>query len=387
MVNEEKKIRKIAIIGSGIAGLALAACLKVIPTEIEEVVIFDPFDDVQTKNLGGAMSLSGGALVLQKLGYLRTLRYFGKAVNRIHYLTNKEEDVLEVDLSQIFPRLQELEIMENPLTYTMRWSALRQLLYDCAFKENGNLDSEGLPPCKTRIIYRPKRKFSSLAEDSVTGKVTLYFSNRLHEGEFDLVIGADGAKSVVRKFTALPNETILTSLPFGRYLPSAFGVQDTGLRVVQCISPPVSEKSEFQETASCESMTEEELVAAADHMSEGKIEHHLGNGCNAMTMRVGDFENTYYVLQVVYRETFHHSDDRDTQTNWEPTNGVRSEVEELLKKGGFLRYRELHAMLDIASRPGGLIYDVGIKDTLYPFRTWASHSGRVILIGDSCHAT
>jgi hypothetical protein len=158
------------------------------------------------------------------------------------------------------------------------------------------------------------------------------------------------------------------------------------MRVTQCISPPVCDRPQFQASAKAEQMSMHELLEAAHQMSEGKLLQHCGNGCNILTLRVGDFENTNYVMGIIYPDRFNASLMKEPNFSWVPNRSVREDIEEKLNKAGFTEYRALHAMLDASCRPGGLIFDVGIKDNLFPWRTWASESGRVILIGDSAHA-
>jgi hypothetical protein len=385
---KDRKIKRVAIIGGGIAGLAMASCLRAIPTGVEEAVIFDPSDNVMQDNLGGGIILSGGAYILEKLGYIDSLQYYGKPIEKLRHLTNHGNLILEVNLKHAFPARKRFMNNYTPPSYTLRWSSLRKLLYTCAFNETDhtiNPDNINVP--KTKIIYRPKRKFHSLEEDPISGKVTLYFSNKLFEGDFDLVIGADGLKSSVRKFTACPNETILTALPiFGRFLPGAYGLQDTGMRVTQCISPPVCDRPQFQASAKAEQMSMHELLEAAHQMSEGKMEQFCGRGVSVLTSKVGDFENTHYILSIIYRDDIkpEHVDD---SLDIEPKHHVRSKIEERILHGGFSQQHEFHALLDTAFRPGGLIFDVNIKNFLLPLRSWTSTSGRVVLIGDSAHAT
>jgi NADPH-dependent 2,4-dienoyl-CoA reductase/sulfur reductase-like enzyme len=59
-------VKRIAIVGSGPAGLGLAASIKQLNTGIKEVCLFDSRDDFLQTNLGGGVQLSGGAAVLEK---------------------------------------------------------------------------------------------------------------------------------------------------------------------------------------------------------------------------------------------------------------------------------------------------------------------------------
>eukprot|EP01031_Cornospumella_fuschlensis_P029505 gene29505-35612_t len=396
-ITDESPLKKVAIVGCGIAGLAFAACMKVIPTGVEEIVVFDPHDDIVDYNAGGAIGLTSGAYILEKLGFIDQLKQYGKHIDQIRFVDNQENVLLDLNLQEIFatdkgkhfPPSKE----KHPLAYTLRWSALRKLLYDCTFQSKENVGTkDSLDEVKadqkhgsdnsTRVIYRPRYRFQSLEEDPVTGKVALYFTNQMREENFDLVIGADGVRSTVRNFTAKPNETILTALPYGYNLSGAYGSVDTGLRVTQCVSPPKHDRLQFQAVAKKERMSEEMVFKSVDKLCKGRLQQICGNGCNFLTTRVGDFENTYYILGLIYRQSSFIGGEN---AGWIPDHRIKGDLEERLRRAGVSNFQELHALVEASTRPGGLIFDVGVRDHVFPLRFWCSISGRVILMGDSAH--
>ena len=60
-------IRKVAIVGSGPAGLSLGVSLQRM-TSVEEIMIYESRKDPSQSVLGGGVQLTSGAAVLQKLG-------------------------------------------------------------------------------------------------------------------------------------------------------------------------------------------------------------------------------------------------------------------------------------------------------------------------------
>ena len=65
---ESAPISREAIVGSGPAGLGLAASLAAMDSGIREVIVFESRNDYLQANLGGGVQLSGGAAVLEKIG-------------------------------------------------------------------------------------------------------------------------------------------------------------------------------------------------------------------------------------------------------------------------------------------------------------------------------
>lgn len=59
-------VRRVAIVGAGIGGLALAKALSTRSTPVE-VQVFEKFDSVKP-GIGGGVQLNSGAIVLSRLG-------------------------------------------------------------------------------------------------------------------------------------------------------------------------------------------------------------------------------------------------------------------------------------------------------------------------------
>jgi hypothetical protein len=503
MMANQGKIRRVAIIGTGIAGLGMGACLKQLRTGVEEIVIFERYGDLLDYNKGGALNISGGSVVLDLLGASTDLQKISNKVDQI-VVSHDEQNIVNLDLTKmrdIFPSFMcEEGGKGDPMVYLVRWSMLRKLLYDIvnenkhqSLVENPSVmkgrDRKGVrleaeqeeetkeihppvpltrssPMSSPSITIQSRHKFSYLKEDDRNGKVTLFFEDGSSEGNFDLVIGADGVRSTVRHFTSLPNETIISRVPIiGSLLGNwSKGNHNTGLRVGQCITPlrgllskgkggeggggkettrgerdidvgfagrdtrereEMGDKTSFKaakgrgkseanlfhngdgqrtkgpELISSSSLsssvavdkgkedmnesieTVDEVLSNMKHLCAHELHLWIGDHANILTCNVGNGDNLHNVLLSIYREK--HGILKDHNPSWEQHKGDKIEIKSRLNESGFNNYHDLHTLLDATTMTGGQIFDVGVRDTLFPLSTWSSDSGRVILIGDAAH--
>ena len=70
---QQQRVKRVAIVGGGPAGMGLAACLKQLDAGVEEVIVFDSRDPLAPA-LGGGVQLTGGASILEKIGCLSYLK-------------------------------------------------------------------------------------------------------------------------------------------------------------------------------------------------------------------------------------------------------------------------------------------------------------------------
>jgi 2-polyprenyl-6-methoxyphenol hydroxylase-like FAD-dependent oxidoreductase len=506
------KIRRVAIIGTGIAGLGMGACLKQLRTGVEEIVIYERYGDIMTYNKGGALNISGGSVVLDLLGASTDLQKISNKVNHM-VVSHDKQNLVNLDLTQMKDMFPSFMCEEggkgDPMVYLLRWSMLRKLLHDvivenkhkclvdvsaltqgrerqAARHEEVEQDEEmkeivppvplvkSSPMASPSITFQLNHNFSYLVEDHQTGKVTVFFEDGKSEGNFDLVIGADGVRSRVRDYTSLPNETIISRVPMiGKLLGSlAEGNHNTGLRVGQCITPlrgllssgkeatskgerdlnvgfagrdakereemgdetggesrgvkgkkkgkqgpdiskamnqrshgnsdashdhngdGESKKGERVTTSSPTSITGDEseshtaedvdsILSGMKHHCSNELHLWIGDGTNVLTCNVGNGDTLHNVLLTVYRENQNAL--KSQNASWEQHDGDKTEIKTRLNESGFNNYHDLHILLDATSMTGGQIFDVGVRDTLFPLTTWTSDSGRVILIGDAAH--
>lgn len=431
-MDNESRIKRIAVVGSGIGGLAFAACMKKMHTGVEEVVVIDSHDDTLSFNLGGALGLSGGAAVLERIGCMEELRKRSCAVKRI-LATYHDHKIMELDLASMLSSMCSTILAKDnsqPMIYTTRWSELRKILHDFTFARRDEVEEKsstyanvvrkaipddggisGEDSCiqrrlgevpETNISCKQEKKLHRIEERPETGKIKLHFHDGSMEDNFDLVIGADGVKSTVRQFTALPNANMLSILPFGTMLPLAKGNFYTGVRVLQCITPPRSGKhderdhsidgdNDFKDQGyedrkeDALDRTTREIVNRLQDDSRGLLHQRCGKGCNVLTMNIGRGDNERFVLVVIYGEREDIKSRHGANEEWLPEHYYHNKVKKLLHDGGFGYASELFAVVDAANKPGGRIFDVGVFDHLFPLRTWCSESGRIILVGDSAH--
>lgn len=464
------KVERIAVVGSGIGGLAFAASMKSLDTGAKEVVVYDTHDNALTENTGGALGLSGGAAIMERLGCLRELQQVGRPIDKLKF-SYHDRSVLELDFKTLSPNMFSSLISSRegkPMLYTTRWSALRKVLHNHAFDRdkqgnNGNQqgrnipdvdekseksehlsrnakkrlrkkrklqqfeepsnhseshaqdadnmqarsedeDSQGSNDPPTRVVYKTGKKFHRLEEDKATGKIKLIFDDHSEEGNFDLVVGADGIRSTVRKYTAYPNKTLLSMIPMvGNFLPGSTGHSYTGVRVIQCLTPPINTDTQgpLHEAARQVSreevkdpdhheesvrQTTQDIMHSLLHKLKGEVHQWCGNGCNFLTMVIGDEGCERFVLATIYPESDDIRGNHGDNLDWTPEDYYRDKVKSLLFKSGFNEYHELHTLLEASSKVGGVVFDVGVHDNIVPLRSWTSQSGRVILLGDSAHA-
>jgi hypothetical protein len=267
----------------------------------------------------------------------------------------------------------------DPMMYILRWSALKQIVKDCITRKTP-ADVEEKHNC--RFIFRGGKKFHSLLDDPKKQKVTVFFQDGTSDGDFDLVIGADGVNSQVRNFTAKPNQALVCAIPIiGRFLRVPLGPQYTGLRVAQFITP-LKYVTSSTAIKSPVKTAESKLLT---HFCNDEVHQWIGDGSNVMTMKAGHGETIQHVLISVYKEEADSNSEQNP--GWAPTIICKEEIKKRLDDSGFEDFNNLHALLDASTTAGGRVYDVGVCDQLFPLRTWTSKSGRVILIGDAAHPT
>lgn len=392
--NQEHQIRRVAIIGAGIAGLATAACLKHLNTGVEEVFLFDNYEyrgGMVQYTVGGALAISGGAVILDAIGCLDELKKYGHQVKNLLF-THNDEKLIDLDLNSLKGELPSILYQNkgegDAKVFTLRWNALRKILHDHAFrKEEIAMESKeasgsdrGCNPINT--IYCKKKRFEYLEEDRANGTVTVHFSDSSFEEGFDLVIGADGLKSKVRQYTQYPDQTIARILPFTSYFSWSRPNQNTGIRVVQCTTPVGVDRA-GQDSSSDLVTPIIDRLDSLKHKCHGEVHQWSGNYCNALTMALGNRDTQHYLLAAIYRENgaFQIFGNK----NWDPWLNHKQNVSNLLNLAGFKSSHSLHAILDAADTPGGIIVDIGIRDSAIPLRKWSSKSGMVILVGDSAH--
>lgn len=386
-------INKVAIIGSGTAGLGLAAALKQLQTGVTDITVFESRTDFLQSSIGGGVQLSGGAAVLEKIGCLpyleqkahrmkavRSRNSFGTELLKLNVLTSVN-DKARNELCSLGGRGQ-------PMIFSIMRDALQHILYNATqtqyrqesrtWSTTSGSDESAAAKVESVVAVKGNKRCIGLVENESTGTVSLSFEDGTEESGFDMVFGADGVSSVLRQFTAFKDDTMLSPLIEPYYTNaqikkgmSAADIKDkryTGLRITYGITPVDNNFS-------------------LRPGGENTFHQWFGSGCYALTASYGGLKGIQHMLAVVYR------DDRDSAQGenaaWSGDRNVglvntKQEILTRLSRAGLSSNKEIKRLLD--SCDGDRFIDLGVRDNTIPLRGWSSSSGRVVLIGDSAHA-
>lgn len=92
--------RRVAVVGAGIGGLALARSLFTLDTGVEEVAVFDRRGELKP-NIGGGIQINGGAAVLARLGLGEQLKASALPVRRILSRKSGGFELLDIDVESL----------------------------------------------------------------------------------------------------------------------------------------------------------------------------------------------------------------------------------------------------------------------------------------------
>ena len=182
IVSAAPLIKRIAIVGSGTAGLGLAAALKQLPSGVEEVVIFEGRDDFLQPSLGGGVQINGGAAVMEKLGCLPDLERVAQRMGAVRSRNNNGIELLQLDIftSVLTKAKDELCASSGtgaPMVFSIMRDALQSILYDATQNTKLSLSNSdaGTPSTTPQVRVRGSSRCVNAKEDG--GKVILTFSD------------------------------------------------------------------------------------------------------------------------------------------------------------------------------------------------------------------
>ena len=184
IVSAAPLIKRIAIVGSGTAGLGLAAALKQLPSGVEEVVIFESRDNFLQPSLGGGVQINGGAAVMEKLGCLPDLERVAQRMGAVRSRNNYGAELLQLDIfsSVITKAKDELCASSGtgaPMVFSIMRDALQSILYDATqnTKASSPNSDAGTPTNTPQVLVRGSMRCVNAKEDNANGKVILTFAD------------------------------------------------------------------------------------------------------------------------------------------------------------------------------------------------------------------
>lgn len=186
------KPRKIAIVGAGIAGLTTAiALVRTAGIPGEDIDIYEPRAGVDYGH-GAAVNLNGGNFILSKF-YNISLTQMGNPIQRVVGQDVNGRTLFDVDVLAAFRDFGTEDLIDadgNVLAHFVMRDDLQAVLTQRVVDE-GVVIHRGKSNAVRNVLVSDGVARLELAEASTTR-------------EYDLVIGADGVRSTIRKMVAGP---------------------------------------------------------------------------------------------------------------------------------------------------------------------------------------
>ena len=122
--------RRVAVVGAGIGGLALARALQTLDTGVEEVAVFDRRSELKP-GVGGGIQINGGAAVLARLGLGEQMKASALPVRRILSRKSGGFELLDIDVESLVSAEPALVAPDGtPQAFSIMRDALQRILAD-----------------------------------------------------------------------------------------------------------------------------------------------------------------------------------------------------------------------------------------------------------------
>ena len=308
---------------AGPGGLTLANALFQSSGKFDEVSIFERFDSLRP-NTGGGIQINGGASVLGRLGFLPNIQASSLPMNNVVSKTCGGIDLLALDVDAAVREdsaaAAGLIVNGSICSFTIMRDELSRILYDA------------LP--KSTVQFGKELTQIELTSD---GSYSLCFADGSSDGSYDLVVGADGIRSKVRRFVVGCDDE----------------AQYSGIRIRFGISPGGSRPRN-----------------AAGQMRQ----FFSMDGAYALTGSYGGLQGK--IFDMIALTTYEDSTRIDSNAAWD-TGDSKTSTLERLQVGEFPS--EVTDVAAAATR----FFDIGVRFQS-PFSPWSR--GGAVLMGDAAHA-
>ena len=355
--------KRVAVVGAGIGGLALAKALKTLDTGVEEVTVFDRREELKP-GMGGGIQINGGAAVLARLGLGEQMKASALPVRRILSRKSDGFELLNIDVESL--------VMNEPaLVDSTGTPQAFSIMRDALQVRGGSRRSALTPPASDPRALSPAapqrmladalpaetvqlgRKLASISEDD--SGVELAFDDGTRE-RFDLVVGADGLSSRVKEHVEASHAEAAGGGGGGGVTPPTY----SGIRVQFGVVPAGGSRPAG---------------------SEGDFHQWFGEGVYALTGSYGTGAAdgaTSDMVAVVFADPAAGSGAPPENSNWEASD-VRGDCVRRLRAAGLPA--EVVGVAEASER----CFELGVYEHSAT-APWVSKGGRAVLLGDAAHA-
>jgi len=299
---------KVVIVGAGLGGLVLARCLQHMQCGVRSVAVLEKFPTLRPAR-GGAVGVTGGAAILVKVGLGDRILPIRTAMKTLEQ-RSRGALLAQRDFRSLLEKPPFLYKGQMACGLFMR-DTLQQTLAD-------SLDNGTVMLGKEVISIEQSGP-----------KASLRFADGTADGDYDLVVGADGIRSTVRR------------LVWGEYSPIYSGYQ-----ILYTVAAPRSNRD------------------------PNRLVQDYHDDCLWLTASAGG-ERQYDFCALAMRH------DNPEGFEWTKQSSQIAVIKEIERRGAS---DEVRSIVSNAVR----VFDWGVHMNPIPSRWF---QGNVVLLGDSLHAT